>query len=89
MISIGQATAQQIVDTVKDVCGYDINYISREGIIIASTDRARISDFHEIGRKAADLKETLEVYENNLYDGTQKGLNIPFVYRGETVGVIG
>ena len=89
MISIGQATAQQIVDMVKDVCGYDINYISREGIIIASTDRARISDFHEIGRKAADLKETLEVYENNLYDGTQKGLNIPFVYRGETVGVIG
>lgn len=86
---ISKNTAQQIVDTVKDVCGYDINYISTEGIIIASTSPERIGDFHEIGRKAAVSKETLEVYDNNAFEGAQKGVNIPFTHHGQVIAVIG
>lgn len=33
--------AQQIVDTIHDVCGYDINFINPEGRIYASTDPER------------------------------------------------
>ena len=37
---ISRAMAQQIVDTVKDVCSQNINFIDEKGIIVASTDRA-------------------------------------------------
>jgi carbohydrate diacid regulator len=87
MISIN--TAQQIVDTVKDVCGHDINYISTQGIIIASTDPGRIGDYHEIGRRAAESGTTLEVYDNDAYEGAVKGVNIPFTFHGRTLAVIG
>lgn len=86
---ISKNTAQQIVDTVKDVCGYDINYISTDGIIIASTDQSRIGDYHEIGRKAAESGKTLEVHDNDMFEGAQKGVNIPFNYHGRILAVIG
>ncbi len=86
---ISKNTAQQIVDTVKDVCGYDINYISTDGIITASTDEKRIGDYHEIGWKAAQSGQTLEVYDNDSFEGAQKGVNIPFAYHGRTIAVIG
>ena len=50
---ISHTLAQQIVNTIKDVCSYDINFINSSGTIIASTNSARIGAFHEIGRKAA------------------------------------
>lgn len=37
---IRRLVAQQIVETVKDVCGHDINYIDPNGIIFASTTRS-------------------------------------------------
>jgi len=89
MIMISKNTAQQIVDTVKDFCGYDINYISTDGIILASTDQSRIGDYHEIGRRAAESGQTLEVYDNDAYEGAVKGVNIPFAYHGQTLAVIG
>ena len=46
-VYLSKRTAQKIVDTVKDVCGYDINFINPKGIIFASTDFSRIGDFHE------------------------------------------
>ena len=51
---IGKQLATQIVDTVHDVCGHDINFINKNGIIYASTNTSRIGSFHEIGKKAAD-----------------------------------
>ena len=35
---IGKQLATQIVDTVHDVCGHDINFINKNGIIYASTN---------------------------------------------------
>lgn len=46
---ISHTLAQQIVNTIKDVCSYDINFINPSGTIIASTNSARIGTFHEIG----------------------------------------
>ena len=47
---IGKQLATQIVDTVHDVCGHDINFINKNGIIYASTNTSRIGSFHEIGK---------------------------------------
>ena len=52
---ISSKTAQQIVDTVKEFCGYDINFINEKGMILASTDTLRIGTFHEGGMAALKM----------------------------------
>lgn len=86
---ISRRVAQQIVETVRDVCNHNINFIDPKGIIFASTDASRVGDFHEIGRQVAKTGQMVEVEKNDSYLGTQKGVNIPFVYQGEIVAVIG
>lgn len=87
--NIAMKTAQQIVDTVKDVCGYDINFIRPDGTILASTNPDRIGTYHEIGHQAAQKGILLEVESDDAFYGTQKGVNLPFSYEGEIVAVIG
>ena len=86
---INKKTAQQIVDTVKDVCGHNINFINENGMIIASTDLTRIGTFHEGGKQVIKTGIPLEVYEDNSLSGTQKGVNIPVAHNGILTAVIG
>ena len=58
---IDRKLAQQIVDTVKDVCGQNVNFIDGSGLIYASTDAGRIGSYHEIGRQAAVAGKAIEV----------------------------
>ena len=88
-LSIKKDVAQQIVEAVKDVCSHDINFIDSNGIIFASTNRKRIGDFHEIGLKVIKTGETMEVDTDDGFLGTQKGVNVPFVYNDEISAVIG
>ena len=77
---ISHALAQQIVNTIKDVCSYDINFINPSGTIIASTNSARIGTFHEIGHQAALTGETIEVRADDNFHGTRMGINLPVYY---------
>ena len=86
---ISRDMAQQIVETVKDVSGTDVNFIDDKGIIIASTDKERINAFHEIGSKVAATGNTIEVSEDDSFYGTKKGINIPVAYNGKITAVIG
>lgn len=86
---IRKQTAQQIVETVKDVCGYDINFINLEGRIFASTDPSRKDNYHEIGRQVYLTGQSIEVGTDNSFLGTHKGVNLPVRHRGEVVAVIG
>lgn len=88
-ITLSKRMAQKIVDTVKDVCEYDINFINTDGIIFASTNDNRIGEFHEIGKKVTETKEIIEVETDNSFYGTQKGVNIPFFYKHEIIAAIG
>lgn len=88
-ITITQELAQKIVESVKDVCTYDVNFINPQGIIFASTNEKRIGNFHEAGRDSAKRQQTIEVIEDDNFLGTQKGVNIPFIYKGELCAVIG
>ena len=89
MAVMDAAIAQQIVETVKETCGYDINYITDRGIILASTDSSRIGDYHEIGFQAGKKGTVIEVEKDDLYEGTHAGVNIPFYFHHQLVGVIG
>lgn len=88
-VNIKREIAQQIVEAVKDVCSHDINFIDAKGIIFASTNLQRIGDFHEVGRRVILSGETIEVEEDGSFLGTQKGVNIPFTYKGQISAVIG
>lgn len=88
-VFINRNTAQQIVDTIKDICEHNINFIDTNGRIFASTDASRIGGLHEIGRQVIQTGEIIEVEADNSFLGTQKGINIPFIYKGEVIGVIG
>ena len=53
---ISKSLACQIVNTVSDLCGQNVNFIDCSGIIFASTNEERIGDFHEIGMIDKDEK---------------------------------
>jgi carbohydrate diacid regulator len=88
-MTIKQDTARKIVETVSEVCSHNINFIEPDGNILVSTDASRENTFHEIGKKAADLKQTIEVQKNDRYFGTHEGVNIPILYEGDVIAVIG
>lgn len=87
--TINNVLAQQIVNTIRDVCQHDINFISCAGIILASTNEARVGTYHEIGQRATRSGEALEVETDNSFTGTQKGINMPLFYEGRILAVIG
>lgn len=86
---ITKSLAQQIVNTVKDLCGQNINFIDCSGTIFASTDEARIGTFHEIGQQAAQSGSVIEVRENDRFTGTQEGVNLPVYHNHKMIAVIG
>ena len=86
---IDSSTAVQIIKAIEEVCGHGINFIAPDGTIFSSSDEKRVGDFHEIGYKAAQSGEIIEVADDNEYDGTKKGVNIPILYRNEVIAVIG
>ena len=87
--AVNGALAQQIVDTVKDVCGHDINFIHADGTIFASTNPSRIGAFHEAGRRAAEAGMVIEVCGDESFAGTQQGINMPVYHGGRLMAVIG
>lgn len=89
MMNIDKRTAQQIVDTVRDVCGNNINFISPDGTIVASTNPDRVGTYHEIGHQVAQTGQAIDVRKDDAFYGTQEGVNLPFRFRGEIVAVIG
>ena len=88
-IKIDHSFATQIVNTVKDVCGQDVNFIDQSGIIFASTNPERVGTFHEIGQKAAATGNTIEVSSDNSFYGSQKGINMPVYHNQSLLAVIG
>ena len=88
-MKLDKSLAFQVVNTIKDTCGQDINFIDKQGMIFASTNADRIGTFHTIGHKAAQTEQTIEVFSDDDFPGTQKGINMPLYYHGSFLAVIG
>ena len=86
---INNQLATQIVETVKDICDHDINFIDCQGIIYASTDIKRIGSFHEAGLLAIKEKRIIEVYDDTSFNGSLQGVNLPVYYHDQIIAVIG
>ena len=88
-MTIDPATAQTIVDNLKDVIEYNINFFDTDGTMVASTDPSRIGSFHDAARQAAVDCRTVAVDRRHPYQGARDGVNVPVVLNDAVVAVIG
>ena len=81
--------AEKIVKELKGIIGKDFNYIDTDGKIIASTDPKRVGTYHEGGYIAAKKKKIIIIKEDDEYAGSKKGVNLPVIFKGKIISVIG
>lgn len=84
--------AQDFVEATSLLVGQrTINILDQKGIIIASTEKHRIGDFHQ---GAAEVLETgkpvlIKIEDLPRYPGTKEGYNMPIFLNDEIIGVVG
>lgn len=88
-MKIHPALAQQIVDSAQAIVGWNVNFITPEGTIIASTDASRIGAYHGAGHKAAKTKTMQIVSYTGEYEGAVQGINYPIIMHRDVAGVMG
>ena len=82
--------AMSIVTEMKRTIGRDVNIIENTGVILASTNKARIGTVHEGARRLIENRlDSLTVWEDDPAHGVQRGINLPVVLDGRVEGVIG
>lgn len=88
-MKISSKLAKKIVDNLENIIQQDLNFIDKDGYIIASTDESRVNTFHQASLKCLKQNKTIAVYEDDVYIGTKKGINLPVQFEGKAIGVIG
>lgn len=84
--------AQDFVEATSLLVGQrTINIMDQKGIIIASTEKHRIGDFHQ---GAAEVLETgkpvlIKIEDLPRYPGSKEGYNMPIFLNDEIIGVVG
>ncbi len=86
---ISKRYADEIIENLRSVVHEDINFMTPDGYIIASSDESRIGDFHEGATIVARTNKKLIIEEHNLYKGTKKGINLPICIEQNVVAIIG
>lgn len=86
---ITQQLAQSIVNQIKNTIHQEINFMDIDSIIIASTNPERIDDFHEGSQVAIESNEMIFVTEDDQFEGTKKGINMPIRFNNQIIGVLG
>lgn len=82
---------QRLVDKIISDIKCNINIIDTNGIIIASGSSDRIGTFHKVGLQAAQngCRIDIKKADESLYNGVKSGINLPFYYKKDIIGVIG
>lgn len=85
-----KSSCMKIVQEISDIIGERVNMMDHEGMIIASTDPARIGTFHAGAKRVVDEKlEILTIHDDEEYTGAKPGLNLPIEFQNDIIGVIG
>ena len=89
-MTISKTHAQAIVDEMKQTIHRDINFMDHNGVILASTDPARIDQIHGGALRLLQGRlPRLEIRDADPQAGTREGVNLPIRMGAETVGAIG
>lgn len=84
--------AQDFVEATSTlVGGRTINIMDTSAIIIASTDRARVGNFHQGAAEVIETRQMVMIHEQDVkdYPGAREGCNMPIITDGRMVGVVG
>jgi|SRR5690554_2396654 len=88
-MEITKKQADVIIKNLKTIINEDINYISKEGYIIASSDETRVGNFHGGGHLVSKTKKPLIIHYDGEYEGSKKGINLPIFFENNLTAVIG
>lgn len=89
-MKISKNTATELIREISSVIDYDINIMDESGIILASTNRERVGQFHEGAHLVIQQKlQELPVYYDNEYAGCRQGINLPLFADENIIGVVG
>lgn len=82
---------QPIVDRISADVDCNINFMDTRGYIVASANKERIGCFHKAAKEAISREEPVAINRENQhrYTGAKPGINQPFYYEGDLVGVFG
>ncbi|MBM7619800.1 carbohydrate diacid regulator [Bacillus tianshenii] len=83
--------AKKIIREVKSFIKEDLIMVDTSGTIIASTDPARIGNYHEGAFIAASEKEMkiITQADEKVLEGVKAGITLPLFHQQRVVGVIG
>lgn len=84
--------AQDFVEATSTlVGGRTINIMDTSAVIIASTERARVGDYHQGAAEVIQTRQMVMIHEQDVkdYPGAKEGCNMPIVTDGRLVGVVG
>ncbi|MGM0836518.1 MAG: CdaR family transcriptional regulator [Bacillota bacterium] len=83
--------AKKIIREVKSFIKEDLIMVDTSGTIIASTDSARIGNYHEGAFIAASQKEMKIISSSDeaMLTGVKAGITLPLFHQQKVVGVIG
>ncbi len=85
-----KSSCMKIVYEISNIIGEQINMMDHLGMIIASTDPARIGTFHAGAKRVVDERlESLTIHGDEEYTGAKPGLNLPLEFQDDIIGVIG
>lgn len=83
--------ATEIVVRTVEVMPFDVNVMDAHGVILASSDAARVGEIHAGAQLALARARAVEIDDAmaaNL-SGARPGINLPLSVRGKVCGVIG
>lgn len=86
---LASALAQKVVDTIAPTINRHVNIMNAHGIIIASSDTARIGTLHEGSVEVIRRNEIIRVTQADETAGTQPGVNLPLILSERLCGVVG
>ena len=84
--------AQDFVEATSLLVGQrTIKIMDQKGIIIASTEKHRIGDFHQGASEVLATGKPVRIKKEDLprYPGTKEGYNMPIFLNDEIIGVVG
>ncbi|HEI8867447.1 TPA: helix-turn-helix domain-containing protein [Serratia odorifera] len=86
-----ESTARQIVQRAMGIINHSVNVMDHNGVIIASGDPTRLFQRHEGAVLALTENRVVEIDIATAahLKGVQPGINLPFCFRNQRVGVIG
>lgn len=89
-MTISAQLAQNIIDSLASVLQQQLNFFDKNGMIMASTAKRRIGQYHAGAAKlVSEGLEELFIYHDGEYEGALKGCNYALEIDGNVIGVIG